>query len=285
MSGQLLATIVLGLLAVGFAGAEFMKPPRWLRWALGVLSASCFVAAIVLLVSFAPFQLQMPIKVLLQSPIIFPVFPDKSALEAPDMRIEGNILRLWFGDIGSSGPIAAAEGETPLADCFGTDPWIAPSGHRMKRLGCFTESCGVHVFVEHEHLFINAIVYGGAYRRVIVNHNRVEPDSLMMLPNWDYNSNKRALEIVDSGGFPVFQMIFEPPNSAKVLGIYPFPNDEVLIQDNFKKPLAGLSSMFYDAKAATSTNKPKGTETWRLFHLNAAPLFKYPSWRYPGELR
>ena len=280
-----MATIVLGLLAAGFAGAELMKPPRWLRWVLGVLSGSCFVAAVILLISFAPFSLRMPVKVLIQSPIVFPILPETSALEAPDMRVEGTTLRLWFGGIGTSGPISAAEGEGQLSDCFGTDPWIAPSGHHMKRLGCFAESCGVHVFVEHEHLFINAIIYGGGRNCVLVNHNRVEPDSLMMHQNWDYNSNKRALEIVNEGGFPVFQMIFEPPNSAKVLGIYPFPNDEVLIQDDFKKPYADMSSMFQDARIPTPPNEPKGTEMWRLFHLSTAPIFKYPSWRYPGELK
>ncbi len=283
MSGELLATIVLGLLAAGFAGAELMKPPRWLRWALGFLSCSCFLVAIVLLISFAPFHLRAPIRVFFQSPIVFPPTPEKSAIETPEMKVEGDTLQLSFGATGASGPITAAEGQDSPYDCWGTDPWVAPSGHRMKKLGCFVESCGVHVFVEQGYLFVDAIIYGGAHHDVMVRHNRVDPDTLMMQLNWDYNANKRALEIVDGAGFPVFQMVFEPPNRLKVLGIYPFPNDEVLIQDDFKKPLAGLSSLFQDARAPTPANEPAGAEIWRLFHLTAKPLFKYPSWRHPGE--
>ncbi len=284
MSGELLATVVLGLLAVGFAGMQLMKPPRWLRWVLGFLSCSCFLAAIVLLISFAPFHMRAPIRVFFQSPIVFPRTPEQSAIETPQMKVEGDILQLSFSATGASGPITAAEGQDSLLDCWGTDPWIAPSGHRMKKLGCFVESCGVHVFVEQGYLFVDAIIYGAARHDVMVRHNRVEPDTLMMQPNWDYNANKRALEIVDGAGFPVFQMVFEPPNRAKVLGIYPFPNDEVLIQVDFKKPLAGLSSLFQDARAPTPANEPAGTEAWREFHLTAKPLFKYPSWRHPGEL-
>lgn len=81
MSSELLATIVLGLLAAGFAGAELMKPPRWLRWILGLLSATCFIAALVLLVSFAPFKLHSPIVVHFQSPLEFPL-PKRCQLTA-----------------------------------------------------------------------------------------------------------------------------------------------------------------------------------------------------------
>jgi hypothetical protein len=75
MSGELLATLVLGLLSAGFAGAELLKPPRWLRWILGLMSTGCFVAAVLIIISFAPFKLRSPITIHLQAPLVFSPSP------------------------------------------------------------------------------------------------------------------------------------------------------------------------------------------------------------------
>jgi len=103
-----------------------------------------------------------------------------------------------------------------------------------------------------------------------VNHNRIVADDLTLHPAWDFNSNERALEVIGDLGSPVFQMIFEPPNRLSVLGVFPFPNDEVLIQDT-----EGGYPAFFDAKT--------DEHSFRMLALKTKPLFKYPSWKYPGQ--
>jgi hypothetical protein len=273
MSNEALGTLVLGLLAVGFAGAEFLKPPPWLRWILGFLSAGCFVAAIAVFIYFAPFNLRSPIVVGWRWPVTFPSQPVAEPKNIPRLKVEGETFQLSFGGLTSGGPVSVAEGLAARFPCFGTDPWITPSGQRLKSLGCFVESCPVHVFIEHGYAYLNTAIYGGPLPCVQINHNRIVPDSLMGHPSWDFNSNDRALEVVNGFGFPMFQMFVEPPNRITVRGVFPFPNDEVLIQDIDK----GYPSAFFDAKV--------GPNEWRDdFHLKAKPLFKYPSWRHPGEL-
>ena len=259
-------------IAVAAFGVTHMRPLIGKTFAvIGTILTG--VSAVLLLV-FSGARVQFPIS--FRSPVIFPI-PTISAesepKNVPTLRVEGETFQLSFGGLTSGGPVSAAEGQAAAFPCFGTDPWITPSGKRTKALGCFVESCPVHVFIEHGFLYLNTAIYGGPLPCVQINHNRVIPDSLMFHPNWDFNSNDRALEVIDEFGFPMFQMFVEPPNRLTVRGVFPFPNDEVLIQDIDK----GYPSAFFDARS--------GPNQWRIdFHLKAKPLFKYPSWRHPGEL-
>jgi hypothetical protein len=118
----------------------------------------------------------------------------------------------------------------------------------------------VRLYVEGRKLFADVTVYGGTNAPPIkIDHN----EFTIRPPNWDRNSNASALEIVNGQGFPVFQMIYRTPFHIVVNGIIPFP-----------------SGVFYATDSGTQTIfNPKGQLKFPVIKR----LFKYPSWKYPGQ--
>lgn len=108
-------------------------------------------------------------------------------------------------------------------------------------------------------LFYDVTMWGGTGKSPIeVKDNQFT----VRVPDWDWNSSPNAFEVVNENGVPIFQLIRKKPNHFVVNGIFPLPRGAVVV--------AG----------------PKGTigPAGRVppdFALK--PIFKYPSWEYPGR--
>ena len=117
----------------------------------------------------------------------------------------------------------------------------------------------VRLYVEGTKLYADFKVFGGAEKpavEVVHNEFTVRP------PGWDRNSSATALEVVNQSGFPVFQMIYKTPSHIVVNGIFPAPGGLIL---------ANESGMVVVANPT------------RLPPFSLKRIFKYPSWKYPGQ--
>jgi hypothetical protein len=100
--------------------------------------------------------------------------------------------------------------------------------------------------------------------KVEVNNNEVKLGD----PQVDRNFSPNAFELVSKSGEPIFQMI-RTPSSITVNGIFPTPT----ISDETGLPII----LWISPETGISQNSTKpGT-------FNLKPIFKYPSWRYPGR--
>ncbi len=80
---------------------------------------------------------------------------------------------------------------------------------------------------------------------------------------YDRNSSANALEIVNADGIPLFQMIRKTPTDIVVNGVFPMPRGGIII--------AGPKGMIGNASQSD------------LDGFRLVPIFKYPSWKYPGQ--
>jgi len=113
-----------------------------------------------------------------------------------------------------------------------------------------------------ETLLVNAkIGAGGQFGPIIEIRNNA---FAVRNPNFDSNSNERALEVVTSDGLPVFQLIQKSPTQVVINGIFPVDNGR-------RMTIAGPDGVKQFATDADLAN----------FHLK--PIFKYPAWKHPGE--
>lgn len=88
---------------------------------------------------------------------------------------------------------------------------------------------------------------------------------LYNLPSdWDRNSSEIALEIVNENKQPVYQLVYKEPFHLNIKGIFPHSLGVFIADDR-----GGVSSILYDRLYLVS--------------IKLKPIFKYPSWRYPGE--
>jgi hypothetical protein len=83
-------------------------------------------------------------------------------------------------------------------------------------------------------------------------------------PGSDKNSNSRAFEVVDERRRPIVQLIFTSPASLSIMG-------EFRLADGAVRLVTETGMITNPDEKARSENV-------------LTPLFKYPSWRYPGEL-
>ncbi len=82
------------------------------------------------------------------------------------------------------------------------------------------------------------------------------------VPQCDKNSNADALEVVNANGVVLFQLIRKSSTSIVVNGIFASPLGLIL---------AGPDGMLQGARQSD------------LDHFRLKPIFKYPSWKYPGQ--
>jgi len=75
----------------------------------------------------------------------------------------------------------------------------------------------------------------------------------------DFNYSTNALEVVDSHGDPVFQMIRKHEGTVVVKGVVAIP-----------------------AQGMYMTMDDRGTTIGQLHKLDVQPIFAYPEWKYPG---
>ena len=82
--------------------------------------------------------------------------------------------------------------------------------------------------------------------------------------DWDRNYSKNALEVVLADGTPVFQMIRKSSSNFQVMGRFITPSGLILADE---QRMIGPG--------------PIGQPT--PFEFKLSPIFKYSSWKYPGE--
>jgi hypothetical protein len=76
--------------------------------------------------------------------------------------------------------------------------------------------------------------------------------------DWDRNANQNALEVVDRNHRPVIQLIYESPTRIRINGVF----------------VGNGITVF--AAGDTIGSRPDILN-------NLKPIFKYPSWKYPGQ--
>jgi hypothetical protein len=114
----------------------------------------------------------------------------------------------------------------------------------------------VKVYVKNEMPYVDVKVYGGSeFPPLEIKDNKI----LNKPPSWDFNSNDRAMEIVNENHVPMYQFYYKTPSHIVLNGIFPFPNGLILASEK--------GVVFNPTLPAT-------------FKLNR--IFKYPSWKFPG---
>ena len=117
----------------------------------------------------------------------------------------------------------------------------------------------VKLYFSEGKLYADVKIYGGANLPPI----EIKKNKLINKPhNWDFNSNKNALEIVNENQIPFYQFFYKTPSHIVVNGIFPFPGGLILANED------GM------------VLNPLLPTTFKL-----KPIFKYPSWKYPGEYK
>ena len=117
------------------------------------------------------------------------------------------------------------------------------------------------LYAEHGRLFADVEMVAQDGTIVVqIEHNKFK----LNVPAWDLNSNSSALEVVDEHKTPVMQIIYKRPS-------------HILVNGAFHEP-AGQTAYAQDDSL---TFAPPGQPPPPWFRLS--PIFKYPSWKHPGE--
>ncbi len=121
----------------------------------------------------------------------------------------------------------------------------------------FSGHSPVELYIEDGNLYADVKIYGGSGLPPI----EIKRNKLSNKPHdWDFNSNKKAMEIVDKNQTPIYQFFYKSPSHIVVNGVFPFPAGLILANDQ------------------GALMNPRFPTTFRLKRI-----FKYPSWKYPGE--
>lgn len=115
----------------------------------------------------------------------------------------------------------------------------------------------VRLYIEDNNPYADVTIYGGSGLPPIeIKHNQLSNKP----HDWDFNSNENALEVVNEKKIPVYQFYYKTPSHIVVNGIFPYPGGLIL---------ANQSGAMLNPILPTS------------FKLER--IFKYPSWKYPGQ--
>ena len=149
-------------------------------------------------------------------------------------------------------------------------------------------------FVRENRVYVYAEVpLSGQKRTVIIGDGWDDK-----LPKkWDRNYSSSAFEVVREDGLPVMQLIYERPNKIRVNGIFLVNKHDLFATFDSTPPRYFSTHVILNysdgrvlttdvemARLYTNFNVPMPTNV--LFQdqfENQKPLFKYPSWKYPGE--
>jgi hypothetical protein len=130
-------------------------------------------------------------------------------------------------------------------------------GNKMFEIAGFVP---IRLHAEEGKLFADVTIYGGKGQPPVeITNNRF----IVRPYNWDRNSSNTALEIVDEKQKPILQLIYEKPTQIRINGYLPGPRGFLLL---------GIGQQ-------TITNPSPEV----LAKVSLKPIFKYPSWKYPGQ--
>lgn len=114
----------------------------------------------------------------------------------------------------------------------------------------------VDLYIEDGKLYADVKIYGGKGLPPI----SIKKNKLSNKPSdWDFNSNDKALEIVDSKQNPIYQFFYKTPSHIVMNGIFPYPGGLILANKKEVIMNPGLPTLF-----------------------KLKRIFKYPSWKHPG---
>lgn len=132
------------------------------------------------------------------------------------------------------------------------------------------KSDGVELFqlyVLNGHFYVDTKVFvGPGIADVEVRRNEIALNSTKN-PAWDRNYTDNAVEIVNQNQIPMFQMIFETPRKVRINGVFRLAYNKLAVYVPGGSQLIELN--------------PR--EPNQQFVVPLKPLFKYPSWKYPGK--
>jgi hypothetical protein len=77
----------------------------------------------------------------------------------------------------------------------------------------------ITLFLENNRMYVDAEIFSAPNGEILIKHNTL----VYWPPNWDHNSNQSALEFVDDGLNPVFQLIFKSTSEAAINGVFALP--------------------------------------------------------------
>jgi hypothetical protein len=118
----------------------------------------------------------------------------------------------------------------------------------------------VAIYLVEDKLFVDFTTWNGPDRpsvEVKGNEFQIRPEG------WDHNSSTNALEVVNTQGQPVFQLIRNSATDVVINGLFLFPNG-VLWAANYPETVMNPSPD-------------------KIAQFLPSPIFKYPSWKYPGK--
>jgi hypothetical protein len=117
----------------------------------------------------------------------------------------------------------------------------------------------VRIFEDNGNIYADFTVWGGVGQSPI----KVRRNEFTVRPvGWDRNSNQNALEVVNANQVPVFQMIYKTESHIVVNGIFPTPGGLLVADEHGVRREGNLATM----------------------PLSIHRIFKYPSWKYPGQM-
>jgi hypothetical protein len=127
------------------------------------------------------------------------------------------------------------------------------------RIKVFGETIpALSAYVEDDRLFVDTQLYYARDKpplQLVHNEVRNRP------PEWDSNSDKTAIEIVDESKKPRFQLIYHDPHTVLLRGIFQFENRAVVLEEDKTRFLFG-----------------SGAD-----EMETGPIFMYPSRLYKGK--
>lgn len=114
----------------------------------------------------------------------------------------------------------------------------------------------VKVYVKNEIPYADVKVYGGSgFPPIEIKYNKI----LNKPPSWDFNSNDKAMEIVNENQVPMYQFYYKTPSHIVVNGVFPFPGGLLL------------------ASEKDVVMNPSLPATFKLKRI-----FRYPAWKFTG---
>lgn len=115
----------------------------------------------------------------------------------------------------------------------------------------------VVLYIKDDNLFADVKIYSGSgFPPIEIIQNEISN----IPPTWDSNSNEKAIEIVTQDKIPVYQFIYKSEFHIVMNGIFPYPGSFIVANENGARDDPELA-----------------------FAFKLKPIFKYPSWKYPGE--
>jgi hypothetical protein len=224
--------------------------------------------------------------------------------QPPELPSDCSNVVLRFGTYQISEPVWAAtvpptrgsvkfqrnEAPTEITNLWGRSSkpmffWV----YSMMDVGGHSFATPVMPYVKNRRLFVYAQTpIGGEMRKIEMNNewDTKIPDG------WDRNFNANAFEIVNESGRPVLQVLYRKSNEMDVSGIFVVGTNETLAafgwimilfspQTNgtFNAYMQGIKPPTNIESFYVPHNDPFATEL-----SQQKCIFKYPSWKHPGEL-